>query len=285
MTGEPFEIAGAGGVGLRAERSGRGPRVILLHGITAHRDLVVHGSRALPRAGYDVLRYDARAHGESDPGPVGSYTYDVLGDDLQRVIEATAGEGDAGSGPPILVGHSMGAHTIVNLALRDPGRIAGLVVIGPATTGLPPSEESLEHWDELADGLERGGVEGFLEAYESGLDPEWRDTLMRIARDRLSRHRHPEAVAEAMREVPRSTAFDGMAELESLDVPTLVVASHDEADPGHPHSVAEAYAAAIPGARMISEEEGASPLAWQGGRLSREIAAFGAEEAVRERLG
>jgi 3-oxoadipate enol-lactonase len=179
----------------------------------------------------------------------------------------------------------MGAHTIVNLALRDPGRIAGLVVIGPAITGLPPSEESLARWDALADGLESGGVEGFLAAYDDYLDPEWRDTLMRIARDRLSVHRHPEALAQAMREVPRSVAFDGMSELESLDVPTLVVASHDAADPGHPYSIAEAYAGAIPGARLISEDEGESPLAWQGGKLSREIAAFAEEPAVRERLG
>jgi pimeloyl-ACP methyl ester carboxylesterase len=276
---EPFEIAGAGGVGLRAERDGRGPRVVLAHGITAHRDLVVHGSRALPRAGYDVIRYDARAHGESDPGPAGSYTYDVLADDLDRVIAATAGEGR-----PLLAGHSLGAHTIVNFALRDPARVGGLVVIGPATTGLPPSEESLAHWDALADGLERGGVDGFIEAYDRGLDPEWRDTLIRIARERLSRHRHPDALAEAMREVPRSLPFEGMAELESLDVPTLVVASRDQADPGHPYAVAEAYTDAIPGARLISEAEGDSPLAWQGGRLSREIAAFGEEEAVRERL-
>ena len=280
MAAEPFEIEGAGGVGLIGEREGEGPPVVLAHGITAHRNLVVHGSRALARAGYDVTRYDARAHGDSDAGPDGEYTYDVLADDLDRVIGAAA-EGVR----PLLAGHSMGAHTIVNLALRDPSQIAGLVVIGPATTGLPPSEESLQRWDALADGLERGGVEGFLEAYDHDLDPEWRDTLMRIARDRLSVHRHPEALAEAMREVPRSVAFDGLSELESLDVPTLVVASHDVADPGHPYSIAEAYAAAIPRARLISEEAGESPLAWQGGRLSREIAAFAEEDAVRERLG
>jgi pimeloyl-ACP methyl ester carboxylesterase len=278
MSADAFEIEGAGGVALRAERDGEGPPVILAHGITAHRNLVVHGSRALARAGYDVIRYDARAHGDSDPGTAGTYTYDVLGEDLARVIAATA------EGRPLLVGHSMGAHTIVNLALREPGRIAGLVVIGPATTGLPPSEESLEHWDSLADGLGRGGVEGFLAAYDVDLDPEWRDTLMRIARARLSVHHHPKALAQAMREVPRSVAFEGMSELESLDVPALVVASHDAADPGHPYAVAEAYASAIPGARLISEAEGESPLAWQGGRLSREIAAFADDPAVRERF-
>ena len=51
-----------------------------------------------------------------------------------------------------------------------------------------------------------------------------------------------------------------------------VVASRDEADPGHPFATAERYAEAIPGARLESEEPGKSPLAWQGGQLSRVIA-------------
>jgi len=57
----------------------------------------------------------------------------------------------------------------------------------------------------------------------------------------------------------------------------LVVASHDAADPGHPRQVAEAYVRLLPQARLTEEKEGESPLAWQGGRLSREIAAFCAE--------
>ena len=274
-----FEITGAGGVSLRAAREGEGPPVVLAHGITAHRDLVIHGSRALSRAGHEVVRYDARAHGESDPAPDGEYGYDVLGEDLEAVVEA------AGGGPVVLAGHSMGAHTIVNLALRDPRRVAGLVIIGPASTGVPPEEESLEHWDELAEGLDRDGVDGFIEVYEAqGMSADWRDTLVRIARERLGRHRDLHALADAMRAVPRSLPFEGMGELEGLDVPALVVASHDDADPGHPYAVAEAYAEALPEARLISEDEGESPLAWQGGKLSREIASFAAEDAVRERL-
>jgi hypothetical protein len=50
------------------------------------------------------------------------------------------------------------------------------------------------------------------------------------------------------------------------------VASRDEADPGHPYAVGERYAEMIPGARLLSEEPGKSPLAWQGGQLSRVIA-------------
>jgi pimeloyl-ACP methyl ester carboxylesterase len=87
-------------------------------------------------------------------------------------------------------------------------------------------------------------------------------------------HRHPEAVARALREVPRSIPFDGMAELESLDLPALVVASHDDADPGHPYSVAEAWASRLPQGELTSEDRGKAPLAWQGGRLARVIADF-----------
>ena len=47
-----------------------------------------------------------------------------------------------------------------------------------------------------------------------------------------------------------------------------MVGSRDEADPGHPLAVAELYAQTIPGATLVVEREG-SPIAWQGGQLSR----------------
>ena len=59
---------------------------------------------------------------------------------------------------------------------------AGLVLIGPVYRGIAP-EEAMDYWDGLADGLEEGGVEGFLAALErGGLDPEWRDTVLRFTR-------------------------------------------------------------------------------------------------------
>jgi pimeloyl-ACP methyl ester carboxylesterase len=266
---------------LAVEALGEGPAVLLAHGITASRRYVVHGSKALPRAGYRAIAVDARGHGESSPAPRGSgYSYGEMGDDLGAVIDA-----EVGGAPAVLAGHSMGAHTIAALALRRPERLAGVVLIGPAYPGVPATEDALARWDELADGLEAGGVDGFLRVYErQGLDPEWRDTLIRITRERLQAHRHPEAVAQALREVPRDVPFESLDELEFLDLPALVVASYDEADPGHPFAVAEAYAERLPNARLISEDEGSSPLAWQGGRLSREIAAFCGEPDVADRL-
>jgi pimeloyl-ACP methyl ester carboxylesterase len=263
-----------------ADTGDEGPPVALLHAITATRDGVVHGSKVCPRRGDALVVYDARGHGESGPAPEGGgYAYGELVGDAAAVLDETAGEGRV-----VLGGSSMGAHTAVAFALRHPERLAGLVVIGPAYNGLPASEDSLREWDELADGLESDGVEGFMRAYEAQLRPsKWRDTLLRFTRERLEKHRHPGAVAQAMRETPRDRPFEEMSELEFLDLPALVVASRDEADPGHPFAVAEAYAARLPQARLISEDDGESPLAWQGGRLSREIAAFAAEDAVRER--
>jgi pimeloyl-ACP methyl ester carboxylesterase len=158
-------------------------------------------------------------------------------------------------------------------------------VIGPAYDG-EIAADSLRYWDGLAAALEQNGIDGFVAYIDrfQAIDRRWRDSVLRFTRERMERHRHLAAVVAALRQVPRSSPFGTMAELEGIAVPTLVVASRDEADPGHPYAVAQAYAERIPAARLISEAEGQSPLAWQGGRLSREIEAFCAEPAVKERL-
>jgi pimeloyl-ACP methyl ester carboxylesterase len=235
---------------------------------------VIHGSRVLERAGHTVIVYDARGHGESGPAPAGrGYGYPELVGDLESVAEATVGKDRF-----VLAGHSMGAHTVIAYALRNPRRVSGLVVIGPAYDGTI-SAESLAYWHGLADALEESGIEGFVAYIDrvQGIDSAWRDSVLRFTRERMLRHRHLEAIVAALREVPRSRPFEGLESLAPIDVPALVVASHDAADPGHPYAVAAAYAEHLPRARLISEGEGESPLAWQGGRLSRAIATFAAQ--------
>jgi pimeloyl-ACP methyl ester carboxylesterase len=277
---EPAEFAvERNGSRLAGDTLGVGPPVLLLHGVSATRRYVVHGSKVLARDGYRQLSYDARGHGRSDPAPEGSgYAYSELADDLDSVIAAESGERRA-----VIAGHSMGAHTALAYALERADRLAGLVIIGPVYMGFV-DEEALAGWDRLADGLEQGGVDGFIEAFDRDLDPAWRETVLRFTRQRMLEHRHPEAVARALREVPRSHPFEALSELEFVEIPALVVASHDVADPGHPYAVAAAYAARLPNARLVSEQEGASPLAWQGGRLAREIAAFCATPDVAANL-
>lgn len=275
----PFRLDRAG-LELAGEQMGEGAPIVLLHGLTAARGYVVHGSRALPRSGFCTIAYDARGHGESGPAPgSGGYTYAELAGDLGAIIDRFAERRRC-----VLAGHSMGAHTLAAHALAEPDRVAAIVAIGPASVGAPAEPATLAYWDRLADGLAEGGVEGFIAAYDHGLEPAWRETLLRITRERLALHRHPEAVARALREVPRSLPFEGLGELEHLELPALVIGSHDDADPGHPYAVAEAWAERLPDATLVSEPPGASPLAWQGGRLSREIASFCARPEVVARL-
>ena len=265
LTPEPFEVV-RDGVTLSGETIGSGPDVVLLHGLTATRRYVLMGSKALPRAGYRVTTFDARGHGESSPASdAAEYEYRDMVDDLSAVLE------ELGVDRAALGGSSMGAHTTMAFALAYPERVSALVQITPAYDGRP---RDLDEWDRLADGLRDGGVDGFLSAWEFSGDPKWRETAETVARQRLERHRHPEAVADALRVVPRSIAFEGLEELEAVSVPTLVVASRDEADPGHPYAIGEAYAKRLPNAKLLSEDPGHSPLAWQGARLSKAIASF-----------
>jgi pimeloyl-ACP methyl ester carboxylesterase len=267
-------------VKLFQERSGDGPTrpaIVLLHGLTATHRYVVMGSKALERAGHDVLAYDARGHGASDPAPSpDAYTYADLAGDLVRVLD------EAGIERAVLAGASMGAHTAVRVALEHPERVAGLVVVTPA---YDPEDwpGNLARWDALSDGLRGGGVEGFVEAYgdDDPATPEkWRATLQTVLRQRLGAHEHQDAVADALRVVPRSRPFADRADLAAIAAPTVVVADRDEPDPGHPLAVGELYASLIPGARLVVEEEGQSPIAWQGGQLSKVIASVAAEAAA-----
>src|SRR4051812_39326990 len=145
----------ADGVLLAGEEAGTGTPVVLLHGLTATRRYVVMGSKALERSGHRVIAYDARAHGQSDPGD--DYAYERLAKDLLTILD------DRGVDRATLAGASMGAHTLTHFALQHPERVNALVIMTPAFA--PDGDPGLERWDRLADGLRRGGVEGFVEAY------------------------------------------------------------------------------------------------------------------------
>jgi pimeloyl-ACP methyl ester carboxylesterase len=265
----------AAGVELAVETAGKpgspAPPLVLAHGLSATRRYVVHGSKLLQRSGYHVVSYDARGHGESDPAPDGTaYEYRDLVADLGRLLDELELE------RVVLAGASMGAATTLAYALEQPERVAALVQITPAHLGLPQTDEhALARWDALADALAQDGPEGFLRVYgEPPIEPRFRKLVREAIRQRLERHVHPEAVADAIRVVVRSKAFDGVVALEQVYAPTLVVASRDDLDSEHPYAVAELYREHIEGAELVAEEPGSSPLAWRGAALSRTIDDF-----------
>ena len=266
-----FTVTSQDGTELAGEETGQGTPVVLLHGLTASRRYVVHGSRALERAGHRLVAYDARGHGASSRAP--GYGYALLAGDLETVLD------DRGLDRIVLAGASMGAHTIVRFALDHPQRVGGMVLITPGhVPGADEDGDRLEMWDRLARGLRQGGVDGFLAASDFSTMPErWRETVTRVIRQRLEHHTDLDAVADAVAAIPRSRPFAALEDLAGLEQPTVVVGSRDTPDPAHPLRTARTYAEMLPRGRLVVEEEVSSPLAWQGGQLSRLIAELAAE--------
>lgn len=245
---------------------GRAGTAVLLHGLTATRDYVVMGSEVLEQAGFRVLSYDLRGHGRSSPAPrPGDYGYDLFELDLRSVLEASDVE------RALFVGVSVGAHTALRFALRSPERVAGLLVVTPGFDPLVADDpEHRVQWRPLAEALRSGGASEFARAYPMRAMTASRERALRSAiRRRMSAHRHPDAVADAMLALERSWPFDSIEALGALTAPTVVVGSRDELDPEHPLALAHRYVAAIPGAKLVCEQPGSTPLAWRGERLSR----------------
>jgi 3-oxoadipate enol-lactonase len=253
---------------LDGEIAGNGPPVALLHGLSATRRNVVQGSRALLRRGYRLIAYDARGHGASSPGA--RYGYPELIEDLEAVLD------DLGLERVALVGSSMGAATGMAFAMRHPERAAAVVQITPAYNGAARTGNVDDGaWDAMATGLEDGGVDAFVDVAQPAAAGEgWREIAREAVRQRMERHEHPLEVAQALRQMPRSAAWDGLEALKDVQTPVLIVASRDQMDHLHPLAIAQEYARLLPNAELVVEDEGKSPLAWQGARLSGVIADF-----------
>jgi pimeloyl-ACP methyl ester carboxylesterase len=267
----PFCVDRGEGLLLSGDGAGDGAPIVLAHGLTATRRNVVQGSRHLLGRGCRLIGYDARGHGESSPAPDrDAYAYPDLAGDLEAVLDAHGIE------RATIAGSSMGAATATRFALDHPERVAALVLITPAYREAGRLEHgALEHWDRLADALEAGDIAAFVDASGANELPErWRKPARLATRQRLERHRHLDAVARALRVVPRSRPFESFDELAAIDVPVLVAATRDEADPGHPRAIAEEYVRRLPRAELAVEQPGETPLAWQGARLSKAIGDF-----------
>jgi pimeloyl-ACP methyl ester carboxylesterase len=94
-----------------------------------------------------VCAYDRAGYGASDPAPMEPRTADDVVDDLQHLL-AAAGE----EGPFLLVGSSFGGMIVTHYAAREPGEVAGVVLLDvPAPTDTLTLDEIPElAWDHPA---------------------------------------------------------------------------------------------------------------------------------------
>jgi pimeloyl-ACP methyl ester carboxylesterase len=101
---------------------GVGPLVVLLHGFPELAFSWRHQLPALAAAGYRAIAPDQRGYGATDkPGSVADYTIRHLIGDVTGLLDALELD------KAVFVGHDWGALVLWQMALLEPGRMAGLI--------------------------------------------------------------------------------------------------------------------------------------------------------------
>jgi pimeloyl-ACP methyl ester carboxylesterase len=111
------------------ELEGRGVPLVLIHGLTGHRDDFLPQLPLLRERHPElwVVAPDLRGHGDSThTGDAATFTFDQLVEDLRRFLERRGIERCH------LLGHSLGGMVCLRFALAHPARLASLLLVGTA---------------------------------------------------------------------------------------------------------------------------------------------------------
>jgi pimeloyl-ACP methyl ester carboxylesterase len=111
-----------------------GLTLVFSHGYALNQDCWHYQRRDLRASGRMVF-WDQRSHGRSHRSPAETNTIEQLGEDLLAVLDQVVPDG-----PVILVGHSMGGMTIMQLALDHPElfgtRVRGVALLSTSPGGI-----------------------------------------------------------------------------------------------------------------------------------------------------
>ena len=132
MTANLSQVAGGGGLLISVERKGTPgrSRVILGHGGGQTRHSWGKAADALAGAGYDVLNYDARGHGDSEWARPEDYSAEKRSEDVAALAKM-------GNGPVALVGASMGGLSALYFAAKHPSEVSALILVDIVTQPEP----------------------------------------------------------------------------------------------------------------------------------------------------
>lgn len=133
------------GIRLAFERHGRGERVLLVMGSgAAGRVWTLHQTPALTAAGYQAVTFDNRGVPPSDVPP-GRYSLDDMVADTRGLVEAI------GAAPCRMVGVSLGALVVQELAIRHPELVRCAVLIATKARSDPARAAHQRAYEALAE--------------------------------------------------------------------------------------------------------------------------------------
>lgn len=198
-----------------------------------------------PPAGYRMLTFDARAHGQTRPvGPAEQLCFRTFGEDLRAFLDHLQ------IARAVIGGISMGAALSLHFALRWPERVAALVLSRPAWLEAP-YDWNVRMFSLIAEFLRKhGAVQGLAEFKQT---PEYQDALARwpdVAATFVNQFMAPGAAETALKleRIIRDSPHSDRAAWARLKMPVLVLGN--ALDPIHPYEFALEMARVIPGARF-----------------------------------
>lgn len=204
-----------------------GPALLLVHGLGVSGRYYEPLIQLLSTT-YRVVTPDLPGFGASgrpDPAP----GIEGMAVELERVVDI------AGLHRPVLLGHSMGAQVVTEMAARRPDRTRGVVLVGPVVDPAVPSAFS----------------QGWRLARDSALEP----MLLKALTTREYLRAGPRSYRQALRHMLDYRILDRMA-----DVSAPVEVMRGSRDPIASRAFVEALAAAAPSGRA-HEIPGARHLA------------------------
>jgi pimeloyl-ACP methyl ester carboxylesterase len=216
------------------------PTIVFVHGVICTLD-TWHYQRLALRGQARMVFMDHRSHGGSDVADRASSTIENLATDLHAVIEACT------SGPVVLVGHSMGGMTIMQLAADHPelfgDRVVGVVLLSTSSrlplVSSPAARRLVPFARRAAPLVDWGkGFNSFSVVRRFGLGPNAQERHVDMTNEMVLRA--PTRVLTDFH--PMFAELDVRHALETLStVPTIVIAgTHDFVTPlSHSRRIAD----------------------------------------------
>lgn len=198
-----------------------------------------------PQAGIRFVSMDCRGHGDTRPvGDEAAFMFDHFADDVIALMDSLE------IAQAVVGGISMGAGVALNIALRYPARVKGLVLSRPAWLD-QPMPDNLQVLREVARYMRQYGAAAGLEHFQQ--TPIYQAILAEapdVAKSVLGQFTHPRAgeTVVKLERMPQDAPCADRAAWAGIGVPTLVLGNH--VDPMHPYEMAVALAAGIPDARL-----------------------------------
>ena len=168
-----------------------------------------------------VILYDHRGTGRSDRALPPELDVDDLADDVLALMDGI------GIARASLVGHAAGGAIGLSLALRQPARLASLVVVNGFAA---PDMHFLRCMATRLDLLEHSGVLAFVRAQPLFLYPaRWiAEHIERLEAEEAGHVAHFQGTANVAARIGALAAFDITDRLAEIETPTLLIAAEDD---------------------------------------------------------